>query len=68
MITQIPASQLSISWPKLPEDFPLPDNPVELAQPRWVEAVWHCRNELICLQSYPNHIVKRRCVVRLQTT
>ncbi|MFB2894113.1 Uma2 family endonuclease [Aerosakkonemataceae cyanobacterium BLCC-F50] len=29
MITQIPASQLSITWPKLPEDFPLPDDPVE---------------------------------------
>lgn len=28
-ITQTPASQLSIRWPKLPEDFPLPDDPVE---------------------------------------
>jgi hypothetical protein len=28
-ITQTPVSQLSITWPKLPEDFPLPDDPVE---------------------------------------
>ncbi len=28
-ITQTPSSQLSITWPPLPENFPLPDDPVE---------------------------------------
>jgi hypothetical protein len=27
--TQIPVPQLTITWPQLPEDFPLPDDPVE---------------------------------------
>ena len=28
-ITQTPVPQLNITWPKLPDDFPLPDAPVE---------------------------------------
>ena len=28
-ITQTPVTQLTITWPQLPEDFPLPDDPVE---------------------------------------
>jgi hypothetical protein len=28
-ITQTPVPQLNITWPKLPDDFPLPDDPVE---------------------------------------
>ena len=28
-ITQTPVPQLTITWPQLPEDFPLPDAPVE---------------------------------------